>query len=543
MKPYISLYENKTKKFKKFTEASFNSSKISRILTLFNKVLSKRVRQQINGDPEAYTDYQNKEGKFHCFEYFYGKGLSIVYKINFKNSATFHCIDFYFKPYALEDGLKPSLRLDDIEGLNIVQLLDTVTRILITKKSIEDVVFTESSNTNKNVLREASGGLKDLSFANNIRSLVGDFLLSLKGKDLKFALDTINSDDGKMYQKLHLMYNVYRKKNKEKPDKYYTNFKATIKKQLVVSGERKGKVVAAKPPKVTKQKYIVRVIEDDEDAKEYRDSIKGSVKERFEEVEDTVQEIVDGSRNGFLLLGDPGIGKTWTVQQVLSDNGYTEYEGEDKVMWEEDEETGTQVPLMPQMPENQYYLLKGSVTPAALYSYMYMFNNGLMLVDDTDSALKKDPNLIKAAIDTYPRRKISRGTKGAIINKGNADPFPPSFLYTGRIIFISNLYVTQIDSAIFSRGGVFELNLSADEIVERAKGLIPKFVKKVGITKKECDETLVEVLKICKTLRIPKLDLRIFEMCLLKRKGKAKDWRNRIGRLLDAVVRAGTKTS
>lgn len=538
MEPYVSLYNQKVK----FTEASFNPSKIARILTLFNKVLSKRIKKEITGDPEGYTDYQTKDGKFHCFEYFYGKGLSIVYKVSFKNSATFDSIDFYFKPYSLEDGLKPSLRLDDIQGLNIVQLIDTVTRILITKKSIEDVIFVESNKSNKNVLYEAQG-ITDLSFAQNIRSMVGDFLLSLKGKDLKFALETINKDDGKLYQKLHLMYNAYRKANKEKPDKYYTNFRATIKKQLVVSGERKGKILSAKPPKVTKQKYIVRVIEDDEDTKAYRDSIKGSVKERFEEVEDTVQEIVDGERNGFLLLGDPGIGKTWTVQQVLSENGYTEYEGEDQVIWEEDEETGNQVPLMPQMPENQYYLLKGSVTPAALYAYMYMFNNGIILVDDTDSALKKDPNLIKAAIDTYPRRKISKGTKTAIVNKGNADPFPPSFLYTGRIIFISNLYVNQIDSAIFSRGGVFELSLSSNEIVERAKGLIPKFVQKVGITKKECEETLIEVLKISKTLKIPKLDLRIFEMCLLKRKSKAKDWKNRIGRLLDSVVRSGAKSS
>lgn len=538
MNPYVSLYTEKNN----LKEASFNSSKIARILLLFNKVLSKRIKQIVTGDPEAYTDYQNKEGKFHCFEYFYGKGKSIVYKIHFKNSATFHSIDFYFKPYALEDGRKASLVLDDIQGLNIVQLIDTVTQIVRTEKSIEDVVFTESKKSNKRVLRE-SQGIKDLSFAENIRSLVGDFLLSLKGKDLKFALDTINSDDGKMYQKLHALYNVYRKKNKEQPDKYYTNFRSTIKKQLIVSGERKGKIISAKPPKVTKQKYVVRVIEDDENVKEFRDSIKGTVKERFEEVEDTVQEVVDAQRNGFLLLGDPGIGKTWTVQQVLNDNGYSEYEGEDKVIWEEDEETGSQVALMPQMPENQYYLLKGSVTPAALYSYMYMFNGGLILVDDTDSALKKDPNLIKAAIDTYPRRKISKGTKTAIVNKGNADPFPPSFLYTGRIIFISNLYVNQIDSAIFSRGGVFELNLSSNEIVERAKGLIPKFVQKVGITKKECEETLQHVLKVNQTLKIPKLDLRIFEMCLLKRKSKAKDWKNRIGRLLDSALRAGGKSS
>lgn len=537
MNPYVSLYNEKVK----LNEASFNPTKIARILLLFNKILSKRIRQLVSGDPEAYTDYQNKEGKFHCFEYFYGKGKSIVYKINFKNSATFHSIDFYFKPYALEDGKKPSLVLDEIEGLNIVQLIDTVTKIVLSERSIEDVIFTESTKTNKKVLHEAQG-ITDLSFAENIRSMVGDFLLSLKGKDLKFALDTINKDDGKLYQKLHALYNVYRKKNKEKPDKYYTNFRATIKKQLVISGDRKGKIISAKVPKVTKQKYMVRVIEDDENVKEFRDSIKGTVKERFEEVEDTVQEVLDGQRNGFLLLGDPGIGKTWTVQQVLNDNGYSEYEGEDKIVWEEDEETGEQVPLMPQMDENQYYLLKGSVTPAALYSYMYMFNNGIILVDDTDSALKKDPNLIKAAIDTYPRRKISKGTKTAIINKGN-DPFPPSFLYTGRIIFISNMYVNQIDSAIFSRGGVFELNLSSNEIVERAKGLIPKFVSKVGITKKECEETLDHVLKVNSTLRISKLDLRIFEMCLLKRKSKAKDWKNRIARLLDAVLRAGGKSS
>jgi hypothetical protein len=539
MKPYISLYENKTKKF---TEASFNSSKIERILTLFNKVLSKRIKKQITGNPSAYVDFQTKEGRFHCFTYYYGVGLSIVYRVSFKNSATFDSIDFYFKPYSLESGLKPSLRLDDIQGLNIVQLINTVTQILITKRSMEDVVFTESKKSNKNLLFEAQG-ISDLGFAENIRSLVGDFLLSLKGKDLKFALETINKDDGKMYQKLHLMYNAYRKANKEKPDKYYTNFRATIKKQLVISGERKGKIVSAKPPKVTKQKYMSRVveIEDDAEAKAYRDSLKGTVKQRFEEVEDRVKSVINNKRKGLVIVGDPGVGKTWTVEQVFKDNGYTEYEGNDQVIWEEDEESGKQVPLMPQMPDDQYYLLKGSVTPAALYSYMYMFNDGIILVDDTDSALKRDPNLIKAAIENRDRRKVSRGTKAAIVNKASSDPFPPSFLYTGRIIFISNLGLEDIDSAIFSRGGVTELSLTANEIVDRAKLLKSKFVTKLSISSKQFDEVLEETLKANKMLRVPKIDLRIFEFCLSER--SASDWKRRVGKIIENSVKAGKRNT
>jgi hypothetical protein len=542
MNPYISLYkENKTRKFKRFTEASFSSEKIERILTLFNKVLSKRVRQTITGNPSAYLDYQNKEGRFHCFNYFYGRGMSIVYKISFSNSATFHSIDFYFKPYALEDGLKPSLRLDNIEGLNIVQLINTVSEIVITKKSVEDVVFVESKYRNGIKVLQENSGLKDLSFANNIRSMVGDFLLSLQGKDLKFAIETINKDDGKMYQQLHALYNAYRKKNKEKPDKYYTNFRATIKKQLVMSGERKGKIVSAKPPKVTKQKYLPRLINDNEQAKAYRDSVKGSVAERFEQVEDDAKRVIQGKKYGFVLCGDPGIGKTWTIEQVLKDSGYTEYEGDDSIKWEEDEETGEQVALMPEMPEKEFFLLKGSVTPAALYSYMYMFNNRMMLVDDTDSALKKDPNLIKAAIDTKPRRKITRSTKGAILNKSTNDPFPPSFLYTGRIIFITNLQVEDLDSAIFSRGGVVELVLSADEIVERARGLKPKYLKELKLTSKDFDDVLKEILFANENFGIEKIDLRVLETCLGHK--EAKDWKNRIGRTASALSKITKRTT
>lgn len=552
MKPYISLYESKIKKFKRFTEASFNPQKFNRILELFNSVIGKRIGETMYGDPNLYSTINIAGKDYFCVSYNFSKGKSIRYKYLVTKSAEIHSIDIFLKPYSLI----PSFVLENISGLNIVQLVDAVSQTIINKKSGEYVVFTESSNTNKRLVLQESGGLKDLSFAKNIRSLVGDFLLSLKGKDLKFALDTINSDDGLEYKKLHDLYNKYRKANKQKPDKYYTNFKATIKKQLVTDGERKGKVVGVKPPrKKAIPQYKSSFIKDrdpydresmTDEEREFDEKYTSTVKETFSKLEEKLRQIInptkfikqnpnlaEAQRYGLIILGDPGTGKTWTTQEILSQEGFKEYMGTMQLEWEEDEETGKKVPIFPYVKDNEYVYFRNSVTPEALYAYLYIFNDRILVFDDCDTALTSAPNLIKAATDTYPRRKVQKSTVKAIINYGNKEVIPPSFLYTGRVIFITNLDLGDVDSANFTRNPPVRISLSADEVVDRAKSLFPVLSKKFKNPKKNLmQDALNWVIKCNSMLRQEKLDLRTFETCVTERLKNSPDWKKRIYELL-----------
>jgi DNA polymerase III delta prime subunit len=67
------------------------------------------------------------------------------------------------------------------------------------------------------------------------------------------------------------------------------------------------------------------------------------------------------------------------------------------------------------------------------------------------------------------------------------DDLPKSFIYTGRIIFISNLPESKIDQAIRSRSAVIDVSMTTDEVVDRMGVMIeedeflPEFEKNIKV--------------------------------------------------------------
>ena len=95
-------------------------------------------------------------------------------------------------------------------------------------------------------------------------------------------------------------------------------------------------------------------------------------------------------------------------------------------------------------------------------------------MDDTDSILK-DPvalNILKAALDSYDTRIISW-------NADMRDPdLPRSFIFTGQVIFISNIPEEKIDQAIRSRSAVIDVSMTLNEVIDRMSVMIkdPEFL-------------------------------------------------------------------
>ena len=136
--------------------------------------------------------------------------------------------------------------------------------------------------------------------------------------------------------------------------------------------------------------------------------------------------------------------------------------------------------------ESKYYIASGTCTSAALYELLFIHRHKLLIFDDFDAVFKDDDsiNLLKAALDTYPIRELSKMTKGNSFNSlGMSDAqmqeeyeitgkVPNQFKFSGNIIFISNIHEDRFDKALISRALHVEVRLTKAQMIERMHKLM-----------------------------------------------------------------------
>jgi hypothetical protein len=117
-----------------------------------------------------------------------------------------------------------------------------------------------------------------------------------------------------------------------------------------------------------------------------------------------------------------------------------------------------------------FRVIKGYSTAKGLYRTLYENREGVVVFDDCDSVLR-DPvslNLLKAALDSYDKRVIS--WRADIRD----EDLPTSFLFNGRVVFISNQSSNSIDQAIITRSMAVDLSMTTAQKIERMRWLISK---------------------------------------------------------------------
>ena len=157
----------------------------------------------------------------------------------------------------------------------------------------------------------------------------------------------------------------------------------------------------------------------------------------------------------------------------------------------------------------------GKISPFGLFSTLFQWrDNKVIVFDDTDSVWGHDDtiNMLKSALDTYDIRKItwtSQMTKPVgswddnmkkelnaqcddILNGVDTDnvlgkdiKLPSEFLFTSRVIFVSNLPPNKIDSAIRSRSLFMDINLKRADVINRIKNILDSNPKFAEVPKKE----------------------------------------------------------
>ena len=204
----------------------------------------------------------------------------------------------------------------------------------------------------------------------------------------------------------------------------------------------------------------------------------------FDDLSDLVKMVSSGIQKSLLITGMAGIGKTYTVTKEVTDM------------------------LGPK--GNKWVLIKGKTSPLGLYSALFLNRDKLILFDDIDSvfANKDTVNMIKAAVDSYDERIISwispvtvdvskldakslQKLYDDIDEKLSTDPtnskikYPNQFPFTGKVIFISNINESKMDSAIKSRSFVIDITLEAKDVFNRMESILPDLLPESSMNDKQ----------------------------------------------------------
>jgi len=234
---------------------------------------------------------------------------------------------------------------------------------------------------------------------------------------------------------------------------------------------------------------------------------------RFEFIEQVVDMVISGESKSVIVTGDGGLGKTHTVMDRIKSSGLVASEiledaGEDD---EEGERTSG-------MSVGDYAVVKGFITSRALYEFLYENRDRLIIFDDCDSVweVPTSVSILKAALDSYETRTISWMT--AI-----ADPdIPRQFEFRGRIIFVSNLHLGELDQAVLSRCLYVDVSMSPEEKIERIRYIAPSIRRDMTTSQKD---EVIALLDRCKE-DIGDLNIRTFlKVCEIRHRG-SENWQD-----------------
>jgi hypothetical protein len=174
--------------------------------------------------------------------------------------------------------------------------------------------------------------------------------------------------------------------------------------------------------------------------------------------------VVNNATPSLIVTGEGGLGKTHSVTETIKSND---------------------------LSDDEYIFFKGYSTARGLYNTLYDNNGKLIIFDDCDSVLddKVALNILKSALDSYEKRTISWMAK---MNKN--DEYPQQFEFTGRIIFISNKSITDVNEAIRSRSLTVDLTMTPSDKIERMNAILENILPEYSLEfKKDALSFLSEV--------------------------------------------------
>lgn len=229
-----------------------------------------------------------------------------------------------------------------------------------------------------------------------------------------------------------------------------------------------------------------------------------SINQRFGFVTDMVNMVAQGDQASVIICGPGGLGKSHTVMTALTARGFA-----DITLVDEDEQVNA---------KKSYTVIKGYSTAKGLYRALYENKDGVLVFDDCDSVLK-DPvsvSLLKSALDSYSRRIITWRADF------KDDELPNSFLFKGRVVFISNMSSQAMDQAIITRSLCVDLSMTTEQKVERMQHLIGNDDFMPEYDQRHKQEAMQLIARVQDGVK--ELSLRTLIQCTKIRKSNSRNW-------------------
>jgi len=171
---------------------------------------------------------------------------------------------------------------------------------------------------------------------------------------------------------------------------------------------------------------------------------------RFQILTDMTKAVKAGDVRAMIVSGPPGVGKSFGVEEVLTKDDLFDVMGQRKP---------------------KYEIVKGAMSAIGLYAKLYELSGekNVVVFDDCDSVLLDDLalNILKAALDTSKKRKISWNTDSRLLR---SEGIPDTFGFKGGAIFITNIKFENVRSkklqdhlaALESRCHYIDLQMDTD---------------------------------------------------------------------------------
>ena len=147
---------------------------------------------------------------------------------------------------------------------------------------------------------------------------------------------------------------------------------------------------------------------------------------RFSILDEMADAEATSKVRAMIVSGPPGIGKSYGVEKALEkQNMFTDIAGD----------------------KRKFEMVKGAMSAIGLYKKLYEFKDAgcVCCFDDCDAILYDDLalNLLKAALDTTPRRTLHWNTESRVLQ---SEGMPNSFEFNGGVIFITNIKFDNVRS-------------------------------------------------------------------------------------------------
>jgi len=228
-----------------------------------------------------------------------------------------------------------------------------------------------------------------------------------------------------------------------------------------------------------------------------------SINQRFGFVTDMVNMVAQGTQASVVICGPGGLGKSHTVMQALKSKGF-----QDVTLADPDHATEAK----------SYTVVKGYSTAKGLFRLLWENKDGVLVFDDCDSVLKDavSLSLLKSALDSYSRRIITWRADF------KDDDIPNSFLFNGRVVFISNMNTQQLDQAVVTRSLCVDLSMTTQQKVERMQHLLTSadFMQEYTLAHKQDAMQLIDRVQDS----VKELSLRTLIQCVKIRSANTRNW-------------------